>query len=94
LAFLGRPTDIGKTKLPLMKLSTARGGVSERNCSALALKRFRRGQDLVETGRGSPCRPSLQPRWAGSSLRYDKLQDIATKVNHPVFLRKFRFFET
>jgi hypothetical protein len=31
-----------------------------------------------ELRRGSPCLSSLQPRWAGSPLRCDKLQGITT----------------
>jgi hypothetical protein len=34
-----------------------------------------------ELRRGSPCLSSLQPRWAGSPLCYDKLQGIQAKAN-------------
>jgi hypothetical protein len=37
-----------------------------------------------ELRRGSPCVSSLQPRWAGSPLRYDKVQGITAKANKPV----------
>ncbi|RZB33967.1 MAG: hypothetical protein SRB2_03360 [Desulfobacteraceae bacterium Eth-SRB2] len=37
--------------------------------------------------RDSPCLSSLQPRWAGSPLCYDKLQGITAKANKCPYLR-------